>query len=475
VTVNLAADRSVALPTHPPSVQAIASILVLAGALTLLPPITADDRPVQESREPSGHADEQPPAEDEQEPVEDEQESVEDEQESAEDEPVDVAPDAHYDPVLKRLLEPLIRIERPGYSIESHGKLQVQYLGADAEDPVLEEDVFVRLFRPFVFGTIGESWRWKFEVELNSEIDARKIDLDQLDLRDVYVRYEASAGTSWRLTLGNQRAPYSRDWMTSKTQLLLVERTPAGSQRAGVPDRVLGIHFRGESRKGRISYWAAAGDLGHEPDVGSLRFDSVIGGGGNLNTGLVFAGRLDLHPGGPMTFADGDEHSPELKHTWSLAGYRWENDGHTNHFTEGGVSLDPERADLDSATGLEISGGLRGRGITLDYQHNRIRGETRVPGFTGGIYTDGDSRLTVSAVEGAYRFRRSFVELGGALSRVDADGFQDPSRRATAVVNLYLVRRFMYKLQISHTWDSSRGGVPGDDFQTTRAQFQYVW
>jgi len=460
----------------------MASILVLGGALTLPPSITAGDRPPQESREPSGHPDEQPPAEDEQQPDEDgqkpaddEQQPDEEEQAPDEDEPADVAPDALRDAVLARLLEPLIHIERPGYSIETHGRLQFQYLDAEAEDPVLEDDFFLRRFRPFFFGRIGKRWRWKFEIELSAEIEAQKIDLGQLDLRDVYVRYESSGATSWRLTLGNQKAPYSRDLMTTNTQLLLVERTLAGRKQAGVPDRVLGIHFRGESHTGRVSYWASAGELGHKPDVGALEFESVMGGSDNLNTGLVLAGRLDLHPRGPMTFADSDPHTPELKHTWSLAGYRWENDGKTNRFTEGGVSLDPERADLDSATGLELSGGLRGRGITLDWQHNRIRGETLLPGFTGGIFTDGDTRLKVSAVEGAYRIRRSFVELGGALSRTDADGFQDTSRAATAVVNLYMVRRYMYKLQISHTWNSSRHGVPGDDFQTTRVQFQYVW
>ena len=36
-----------------------------------------------------------------------------------------------------------------------------------------------------------------------------------------------------------------------------------------------------------------------------------------------------------MTFADGDPNTPELKYTWSLAAYVWENDGRNNTFTEG--------------------------------------------------------------------------------------------------------------------------------------------
>ena len=119
--------------------------------------------------------------------------------------------------------------------------------------------------------------------------------------------------------------------------------------------------------------------------------------------------------------------------------------------------------------------GLRGRGITLDWQVNRIRGETVAEAFTGGIYVDGVTHLDVAAVEGGYRIRGSPVELGGALSRLDADGFAQPWDQATLALNFYAWSRFFGKLQISHSWTSSRRGVPGADFQETRVQVEYGW
>ncbi len=81
----------------------------------------------------------------------------------------------------------------------------------------------------------------------------------------------------------------------------------------------------------------------------------------------------------------------------------------------------------------------------------------------------GGNHLAVAAVEGGYRIRGSPVELGGALSRLDADGYAVPWDQATLASNLHAWSRFFGKLQISHSWTSSRRGVPGADFQETRS------
>lgn len=401
------------------------------------------------------------------------------EDEAAEEEPADVAPDAHRDPVIGKFLKRRVLIERPRFSLETRGKLQVQYYDADSDDPENEDDTFLRRLRPFFLGRIAnKNWTWKVEVELSADIEAGEIDFDQLDIRDWYLRYEGFRARAWRLTLGNQKAPFSRDFLTPSTHQLLVERTFTGDTSGGVPDRTLGLHFRGESRSRKVAYWGSVGAAGHDPDSSRLKFDSLVGGSGSLNEGLLVSGRVDFHPRGGMTFFDGDLHTPGFKYTWSLAGYVWENDGSTNRFTEGGVSLDPERADLDSAVGLELSGGLRGRGVTLDWQCNHIRGKTVVAGFTGGIYVGGETDLDVAALEGGYWFQDTPFELGAALARLDTDGYAEAWESATLALNLHgwrWVSWFGGKLQISHEWIFSRKGVPGDDFRQSRVQFQYVW
>ena len=98
-----------------------------------------------------------------------------------------------------------------------------------------------------------------------------------------------------------------------------------------------------------------------------------------------------------------------------------------------------------------------------------------VPDFTGGVYVGGVTHLDVAAVEGGYRIRSSPVELGGALSRIDADGYAEPWDKATLALNLHGWSRFFGKLQISHSWAASRRGVPGEDFRVTRVHVEYAW
>lgn len=445
------------------------------GAVLLQPPtaVARGTAPVEAAQHPAEPAEPAPADE----PQTEAGLGQEDEEEEVEDVRSDPAPDALHDPILSKLLKQRLIIDRPRFSMETRGKLQVQYYVADSDDPQNQDEVFIRRLRPSLMGHLGKNkkWGWKFEFELGADIEAGGIDFDQLDTRDFYVRYEDLSTYDWRLTLGNHKIPFSRDFMTTNTHLLLVERTSAGDTNAGVPDRALGIHLRGEARDGRLAYWGSLGVVGHVPDARLMKFDSLVGARSDLNEGDIIAARLDLHPRGPMTFFDSDPHTPVFKTTWSLAGYAWENNGNNNRFTARGIGLDPLKADLDSATGLEVSGGLRGRGVTLDWQYNRIRGATVAKSLTSGIYVDGVTHLDVSAIEGGYRIRGTPVEFGGALTRLEADGFSDPWDKATLVLNLYGWWNFFGKLQISHSWTSSRLGVPGADFQETRVQTGYGW
>jgi hypothetical protein len=397
------------------------------------------------------------------------------EEEASEEEEPDESPDALHDPLIHKFIKRRQLIDRPGFSLETGGKIQVQYYDAASDDPDNEDDLFLRRFRPLFLGHLGASWTWKFEVEIGADITSGGIDTDQLDIRDIYFRYQGFKTDGRRLTLGNQKAPFSRDFMTPSVHQLLVERTFVGDSNVGVPTRVAGIHFRDEARDGKLVYWGSTGYIGHVPGVDAIKFDSLVRARSELNEGPLVSARLDLHPRGEMTFADGDNHTPKLEYTWSLAGYSWNNDGRNNTFTQDGVGIAAEKADLDSATGLEVSGGLRGRGITLDWQYNRIRGETVADGFTGGLYVDGTTHLDVAAVEGGYWLPGTLVELGGALSRIDADGYAHSGKRHGVVLNLHGSERFNTKLQVSHDWIFNRKGVDSQDFQETRLQIQYVW
>jgi hypothetical protein len=392
-----------------------------------------------------------------------------------EEELPDLAPDALRDPIIGKFIKRRILIDKPGFSMETGGRIQVQYFDADADDPDNEDDIFLRRVRPFFLGHIGKNWTWKFEGELSADIQARDIDLNELDIRDMFLRYEGFKAPGARLTIGNQKAPFSRDFLAPNTHLLLIERTATGQTNAGVPGRVLGVHYRGATQQQMLVYWANLGILGHRPDAERLRFDTLIFGKDDLNEGLILTGRLDLQPVGPVSFSDSDPHTPELRYAWSLAGYAWRNDDSNNTYTSGGVALDSERADIDAVDGFELSGGLRGRGITLDWQYNRFQSETVVPDFTGGIYEDGETNGDSASIEGGYWVPRTGLEFGGAFNRLDFDTYAEPWDTATLVLSLHGWKWFDGKLQITHSWLLSRFGIPDEDFQETRVQIQYVW
>lgn len=187
----------------------MASLLILGGALALAPTLVAEDTAADNARPPSEDPENQEPAgleqnrhgQGEEEASEEEtlgeeeeknEEGKEDEEDTAEEESPDNAPDALRDPVLEKLLTGIVLIDRPGFGAETHRKIQIQHLDADADDPLLEDDLFLRRLRPFFFGHIGKSWTWKLEAEISSRIEAGTSDLDQLNLRDVYVASSSS-------------------------------------------------------------------------------------------------------------------------------------------------------------------------------------------------------------------------------------------------------------------------------------------
>jgi hypothetical protein len=395
-------------------------------------------------------------------------ESEDEAAEPADDEETEVASDAMRDPLLEKFIRRRILIDKPRFSLETGGKIQVQYYDADPDDPDNEDEWLLRRFRPFLLGHFAKSWLWKLELELSSQITAGEFDTNDLDIRDAFVRYEGFEREGSRLTLGNQKVPFSREFMGSSTHQPFVERSFAGSTNAGVPDRIPGVHFRRPSRSDKWVLWASTGTAAHKQDATGIRFESTLGASSDYNHGWLAAARLDLRPTGALRIGT------DIYYDLSVAAYHWSDDGSNSPFTRAGESLDAEKADLDQARGVELSGRLRGGGFTLQAQYNQIRADTVVEGFTGGIYVDGETVLEASLLQVGYRIPGSWVQMTGALSRLDSDGYVTPWKERIVGLNLD-PRKYLGKLQISHRWISDQFGVPNEDFQETRLQVQYVW
>ena len=75
------------------------------------------------------------------------------EDEPEEDEPTDEqgshdpSPDALRDPILTKIIKRRVLIDRPAFSVETGGRIQVQYYEADSDDPDNEDDLFLRRLR----------------------------------------------------------------------------------------------------------------------------------------------------------------------------------------------------------------------------------------------------------------------------------------------------------------------------------------
>jgi len=105
--------------------------------------------------------------------------------------------------------------------IEVGGRVQVQYTQVDVDGEETIDDLFFRRLRFYIAGTVTENWYGKLQFDFGKSIDD-----DEVSVKDAYIRY-----TGWeklQLTVGNQKPPFSREFLTSSKKLQQVERTSVG-------------------------------------------------------------------------------------------------------------------------------------------------------------------------------------------------------------------------------------------------------
>lgn len=359
--------------------------------------------------------------------------------------------------------------EKDGKKIELGGRIQLEYLRTDPDGGDSEDRVFLRRLRPYVAGTVTENWYGKIEFDFGEAEDA-----EEVALKDAYVQY-----LGWKdvkLTFGNSKTPFSREFLTSSIRQQTVERTFVGDHNFGAPDRQLGVKLEGRAggRK-RIAYALAAGAEHHDPDVQRLDFDTPANDRADWNEGVVLAGRVDFHPRGEVEFSQGDFDRGDPRFAFGLGAFTWSNDGDNDTYTSGnGESLSATRADLDRAEGAEISFALRGRGVSIDTQYNRVSGDTVVEGFTGGLYRDGSTRLDVVSAKGGFMLPEKPIEIVAAWESLDATSYQAAWVRTSLGVN-YFWNRHNVKAQLFFRTDENAFGSRGADVEATFFLFQFVF
>lgn len=341
------------------------------------------------------------------------------------------------------------------------GRLQLQYHQADPDGGDSTDEIFFRRLRPFIEGSTHKNWKAKIQWDMGKAEEENEV-----AIKDAYFQYKGYKNT--KITIGNANFPFSREFLTSSKKQQLVERSFVGDHNYGTPDRNVGIHLTGNTDSKKVT-WGASGTVASiDPDAKKLDFDTPVNRNEDFNDGFMVGGRVDYHPFGQLKFAQGD-FSGKTKATIGVAAYTWSNDDDNNTHTPGATS----KADIDSVTGLEVSGAFRSAGFSIDVQYNSFDADTVESAFTGGLYEDGTTTLTNASIEGGYMFNNT-VEVVAGYQTQDADGYATEWNRTSVGVN-WFINKHDTKVQLSYRMGENLNGVEDNDEDELFLQTQFVF
>lgn len=369
--------------------------------------------------------------------------------------------------------------------IEIGGRIQLMYVQFSADCPsgtdclladsdVLPDDdyddLFFRRLRPYISGTITENWMGKIEFEFGESTDA-----DEVQIKDAFIVKSGFANPKSKLTVGNAKSVFSREFVNSSASLQLVERGFTGDHNFGVPDRAIGVVWESQLADGRVGYALNGGIQNHDPAIHRMDFDSPANDAADWNEGPVVAGRVDFFPLGFMKTSQGDFERGTSKIAVGLGAFAWSNDDDRNSYTDAmGVTTSLTKVDLDSADGVELSVAYRGAGISADAEIQRVSGETVDETFTGGMYRDGSTDLDKFSVVAGYMLPGSKVEFAAGFDSQDADNYEEKWERTTVGVNWYVNGQNM-KVQLSYRMVSNFLGLPDQDHDVIFATNHFIF
>lgn len=356
--------------------------------------------------------------------------------------------------------------DEDGKMIEIGGRLQLQYHSTDPDEGDGEDELFFRRLRPYIMGTVTENWEGKIQFDVGKAEDTNEV-----AVKDAYMRYKGH--DAFNVTIGNLKPYFSREFLTSSKRQQLVERTFSGDHNFGSPDRALGVGLDGKSAEKIVTWGIFGGQASIDPGAGRLDFDSPVNRNSDFNDGWLASGRVDFHPFGELKMEQGD-FKGDLLATIGGAVFTWSNDDDNNSRTENGMATDPGRPDVDSATGFEVSGGLRVAGFSGDAELQSISADTVDGAVSAGIFQNGTTDLTKYSLEGGYMVVPKTTELVAGYESFDADGYQDAWNRSSIGIN-YFWNKHKVKVQGTYRISENIDGVTGNDANELFVQFQFVF
>ncbi|MBD3868865.1 MAG: hypothetical protein IFK94_12125 [Acidobacteria bacterium] len=340
--------------------------------------------------------------------------------------------------------------------IEIGARVQVQYHMEDPDGGESSDELFFRRLRPYIMGSVSKNWMAKVQFDVGKASGDNEV-----AVKDAWMRYTGWDGL--KLTIGNQKMPFSREALTSSKRQQLVERTFVGDHNYGTPDRMIGFRLDGATGNKKVTWGIGVGAAELDPDEDKMDFDSGANHGSDWNEGTLVAGRVDFHPFGNLKMGQGD-FDRKKKLTVSVAAFTWSNDDDNNGSAES----------LDSANGFEASFGFRAAGWSVDGEYQMISGDLVDSMMTAGLYVGGTTDLDKYAVEGGYMFRKDKFEIVAGYESLDADNYQEAWNRASVGMN-YFWNKHMSKVQLTYRMGENLDGITGADEDELFVQFQQVF
>ena len=350
-------------------------------------------------------------------------------------------------------------------SVTVGGVIQADYEAVTIADATRDRAFFRRLML-VVQIVATKDWTGQMQIDVAPSVLG-----DRVVVRDAYLRYLGWTPQGLTVTIGNQKLPFSRAALISASRRGLIERGAPGERPYGTPGRALAVQIEGRHQDQHVQWAAAVASALHGPDVAEIRIDGLAESRETWNEGVLGAGRVEWHPLGNTPRDQGDFVRGPLRIVVGAGAYVWQNDGDRNLFTTDGVATSTVLADADQAQGVEVSGGLRGRGFSLDASWQRIGAHTIDAGFTGGIYEGGDAAFQVTGVESGYMAVPGKLEILGGFDTIDIAARPALAYRPSFGANWY-VNQHRLKFQFTHREAFNVLGVRGVRGRTTTLQAQ---
>jgi phosphate-selective porin OprO and OprP len=340
------------------------------------------------------------------------------------------------------------------------GRIQLQYHQVSPDGGDSTDEIFFRRLRPYIEGSTHKDWKAKIQWDMGKAEGENEV-----AIKDAYFQYKGMSNA--KLTIGNANFPFSREFLTSSKYQQLVERTFVGDHNYGTPDRNVGIHMTGNTESKKVT-WGASGTIASiDPDNKKLDFDTPVNRNDDFNDGFMVGGRVDYHPFGKLKFAQGD-FSGKTKATIGVAAFSWSNDNDNNTYGPG-----DSKADVDSVTGIEVSGAFRSSGFSVDAEYNTFDADTVLAGITDGIYKNGTTTLSNAAIEGGYMIDNT-IEIVLGYQTQDADGYATAWNRTSVGAN-WFINKHDTKVQLSYRMGENLNGVEDADEDEVFLQTQFVF